>query len=126
MLGPIRELLRGTSSQILGNVPDPTGRHVARRFASAARAVYGQRLRGVYLYGSRARGDHRPDSDVDVLIVLDRIDDYAADLRRSSEAASSLSIASGLTITRLLVTEEAWGALDRPIIRAAAADAVRA
>jgi uncharacterized protein len=33
--------------------------------------VYGERLRGVYLYGSYARGDFRPDSDIDVLIVLE-------------------------------------------------------
>ncbi len=25
---------------------------------------------GLYLYGSRARGDHRPDSDYDVFVVL--------------------------------------------------------
>ena len=33
--------------------------------------VYGERLRGVYLYGSYARGDFHPDSDIDVLIVLE-------------------------------------------------------
>ncbi|MBW3534989.1 MAG: nucleotidyltransferase domain-containing protein, partial [Gemmatimonadetes bacterium] len=27
-------------------------------------------VRAVWLYGSRARGDARPDSDVDVLVVL--------------------------------------------------------
>jgi predicted nucleotidyltransferase len=27
-------------------------------------------IREIYLFGSRARGDHRPDSDVDVGIVL--------------------------------------------------------
>lgn len=31
---------------------------------------YGSRLAGVYLFGSRARRDHRPDSDADVAVVL--------------------------------------------------------
>lgn len=34
------------------------------------RSIYGDRLVRVILYGSRARGDARPDSDVDVLVVL--------------------------------------------------------
>ena len=32
--------------------------------------VFGRRLAQVWLFGSRARGDHRPDSDVDLLVVL--------------------------------------------------------
>lgn len=39
-------------------------------FAARVRAHYGDRLEGVYLFGSRARGDHRPDSDADVAVVL--------------------------------------------------------
>jgi antitoxin ChpS len=39
-------------------------------FAFAARAHYGDRLTGLYLFGSRARGDYRPDSDADVVVVL--------------------------------------------------------
>jgi uncharacterized protein len=31
---------------------------------------FGDRLAGVYLYGSRARGDHRPDSDVDIAVAF--------------------------------------------------------
>ena len=52
--------------------------------------VYGDRLRGIYLYGSYARGDFQPDSDVDILIALagevrpsqeiDRIGDRVADI----------------------------------------------
>ncbi|MFP4248886.1 MAG: nucleotidyltransferase domain-containing protein, partial [Armatimonadota bacterium] len=34
-------------------------------------ALYGDRLRGVYLFGSHARGEAGPDSDVDVAVVLD-------------------------------------------------------
>ncbi len=33
-------------------------------------ALYGERLARVVLYGSQARGDARPDSDVDLLVVL--------------------------------------------------------
>lgn len=34
------------------------------------RALYGDRLQRVILYGSQARGDAGPESDVDVLVVL--------------------------------------------------------
>jgi len=37
----------------------------------ACRAVYGERLKAVALYGSVARGTMRPDSDIDVFLVVD-------------------------------------------------------
>lgn len=43
--------------------------------ARHARAFYGDSLKSVWLYGSRARGDHRPDSDLDVLLVRELRDD---------------------------------------------------
>ena len=43
--------------------------------AGHARSFYGNSLKSVWLYGSRARGDHRPDSDLDVLLVRDLSDD---------------------------------------------------
>ena len=41
-----------------------------RDFARAVERTYGDRLRGIYLFGSRARGDHTPESDADIAIVL--------------------------------------------------------
>lgn len=37
---------------------------------SRLRAAHGDRLCGVVLYGSEARGDAGPDSDIDVLVLL--------------------------------------------------------
>ncbi|MEW6202558.1 MAG: nucleotidyltransferase domain-containing protein [bacterium] len=34
-------------------------------------ALYGERFKGVVLYGSEARGDTTPNSDIDILAVLD-------------------------------------------------------
>ena len=40
------------------------------RIKSRLQAVYGDRLRGVVMYGSEARGEATPDSDVDILVLL--------------------------------------------------------
>jgi uncharacterized protein len=40
------------------------------RFRAALDAVYGERIERVVLFGSRARGDARPDSDYDVALFL--------------------------------------------------------
>ncbi len=42
----------------------------ACRVAQIAREVYGEDLVEVWFYGSRARGDWKPDSDLDLLMLL--------------------------------------------------------
>lgn len=54
-------------------------RGVLSELKAGLRASYGESLKGVYLYGSYARGEADSESDVDVLVVLDRIDRYAAE-----------------------------------------------
>lgn len=43
----------------------------ARDVAIVAADLFGEQLRGVYLYGSAVLGGLHPDSDVDVLIIID-------------------------------------------------------
>ncbi|QZN95766.1 nucleotidyltransferase domain-containing protein [Symbiopectobacterium purcellii] len=41
---------------------------------NALNAAFGDRLLSLYLYGSAARGDMRPDSDIDLMAVFDSVD----------------------------------------------------
>jgi len=43
---------------------------ILRRAKAALQEAFGDRLRGVILYGSEARGTAEPDSDVDLLVLL--------------------------------------------------------
>lgn len=45
---------------------------MAVEFARQARERLGPRVRRIVLFGSRARGDSRNDSDYDVVVVVDR------------------------------------------------------
>ncbi|BDV37611.1 hypothetical protein DSM21852_08640 [Methylocystis bryophila] len=43
---------------------------ILQRFRAAVSDLYGDRVARVVLYGSRARGDARPDSDYDIAVFL--------------------------------------------------------
>ena len=69
---------------------------------------YGARLQGVYLFGSYARNEADEESDVDILVVLDRVESYSEEINRSSEAISEISLKYGLTISRVFSTDKQW------------------
>jgi predicted nucleotidyltransferase len=54
--------------------------------------LYGSRLRGVYLYGSGARDELTPDSDIDIAVILDRIPNRFEEHRRTSSLGADLSL----------------------------------
>jgi predicted nucleotidyltransferase len=70
--------------------------------------LYGDRLRGVYLFGSYARNETDVESDLDVLIVLDRVDSYASEIFRTGKVISELSLKSGITLSRVFASEAQW------------------
>ena len=55
---------------------------IATRVRERLARLYGNRLRGVVLYGSMARGDDDSDSDIDMLVMLDGPVVWGEELRR--------------------------------------------
>ena len=81
---------------------------IARKINRGLAALHGTRLIAVFVFGSYARGDADDESDLDVLIVLDRVGDYAAEVDRTSEIIGSLSLEYGVSISRVFVSEDEW------------------
>ena len=65
--------------------------------------VYGNNLVAIRLFGSYARRQATPDSDVDVLLVLRENEDYGTEVRRISDLLSRLSLECGKTIAPVFV-----------------------
>lgn len=68
---------------------------VLMHFQVAVREMYGDRVERLVLYGSRARGDARPDSDYDVAVFLRDLADRDAEMNRLADLATDILYRDG-------------------------------
>ncbi len=87
-----------------------------RELRSSLVGIYHDRLKGVFLFGSYARGEETPESDVDVLVVLDHVGHYAAEVDRCSDVASALSLRHGVSISTVFISERDWARGETPFV----------
>ncbi len=78
---------------------------IARAAADDLRRLYRARLRQVILFGSWARGDALPESDIDLLVVLDKVADRWQELRRIDEVLWRHSYQNDTVVSALVVAE---------------------
>lgn len=81
-------------------------RPILKKLKKGLIQIYGDQVDRILLYGSRARGDERPDSDIDILVVLKDDFNYSEMLRLSSELAASLSLENDVVISRAFVSKQ--------------------
>ncbi len=70
-------------------------------FRKALRETYGDRLERAVLFGSRARGDARPDSDYDVAVFIRDMGDRFVELDRLARIGTDVIDSTGEVINAL-------------------------
>ena len=74
---------------------------VLSRFRAALDEAYGGRIERVVLFGSRARGDARPDSDYDVAVFLRDLDNFGQEAGRIAAIETDILYDTGAVINAI-------------------------
>jgi uncharacterized protein len=80
---------------------EPQNDPVLKRFRAAVGEIYGDRVDRVILFGSRARGEARDDSDYDVAVFLRGMGDRAAEMNRLADVETDILYDTGAVINAL-------------------------
>ncbi|MBI5312688.1 MAG: nucleotidyltransferase domain-containing protein [Methylocystis sp.] len=83
---------------------------ILARFRAALARTYGERLERAVLFGSRARGDARPDSDYDVAVFLREQEGFWQESGRLAEIETDILYDTGAVINALPFSAGAYGA----------------
>lgn len=87
---------------------------ILKEYQKGLKALFGEQLVSVTLYGSVARGEDHEGSDIDLLCVLRSPFDYAEAIRKSSELTAQLSLENDVVLSRVFVSEDDLMVRDLP------------
>ena len=79
--------------------PNPREEAILTRFRTAVGDIYGDRLERVVLYGSRARGDHHPDSDYDIAVFIKNPGTLTEELDKLASLTTAILLDTGAVIS---------------------------
>jgi predicted nucleotidyltransferase len=97
---------------------------ILTEFRDGLEKIYGPRLAGLVLFGSQARGDALPDSDIDVMVVLRGAVSPLEEARRISRFRGDLCLRHDVVITCVYVSTEQAQADQSPLLQNIRAEGV--
>ncbi|MEL6138900.1 MAG: nucleotidyltransferase domain-containing protein [Cyanobacteria bacterium J06628_6] len=92
-------------------------KHLLADFKQSLQTLYDQRLTHLVLYGSVARNEATPDSDVDVLVVLSGTVNHADEIWRMGEIKTRLLLEYDELISVVPMTEQDFLYRDSPLLQ---------
>jgi predicted nucleotidyltransferase len=99
---------------------------LVRRIRQDLETAFGDRLKGVILYGSEARGESRPDSDVDVLVLLEGPLSLWDDTRTAAMLLQSIQSDIGKAMHAMPVDANVYATGGYALFREASREGIRA
>jgi uncharacterized protein len=94
-------------------------KQILSELKSQLTTLYGERLEKLVLFGSQARGDAEPDSDIDVLVVLKGEVDDDLEIERTGSIMSQLSLRHSLVLSGVWVSVQEYESRRMPLVQAA-------
>lgn len=85
-------------------------------FKEALSILYGDRLHGVFLFGSWARGEADADSDIDLLVVLDGRMQPGKEIDRMIDIITDINLEYGVLLAIQPVSAADFTAADSPLL----------
>jgi len=79
---------------------------ILKRLRTEMAFILGDRLEAIYLYGSQARGGARPDSDIDVMVVLRGDFNYFDMVMKTFACTAQISLDYETVISCVFVSQE--------------------
>jgi predicted nucleotidyltransferase len=80
------------------------------------RKLYSDRLRSIILFGSYARGDYVPGSDVDLLLLIDNLQDVLAERAELSPVMSRISLKYDTVVSAIPMDSRSYAKEKTPLI----------
>lgn len=87
--------------------------------------LYGDRLVELILYGSQARGDAEPGSDIDVLAVLRGEVNPCQEIERTSDIVYDLSFNNDTVVSCMYIDESTYAKGQGPYVRNVQREGIR-
>ncbi len=80
------------------------------------RECYGDHLKHLILFGSQARNEATPDSDIDVMLVLAEVENTSAAYDRISQFVADLCLEHEVLISCVLIPEDIFQTRGTPLL----------
>ena len=95
---------------------NPRTQEILRELHRGLRELYGPRLRGLTVYGSYARAEETPGSDLDIALILDDFAFAGEEVSAFSEFVARLSLNHQCVVSVVPIRERDWRERQTPLL----------